>query len=126
MELEFNKSIIEKTINNDFLDLIYQSVDDYFSDLNSIDVDNFFDEIVEYAEVDGISIGDLAKYEVNQIEDKYEVTGIIEIHVSLDGYVYWEKEYHNVDNTEITIEISFIYYQDEDGTEDFEITEFLV
>ena len=76
---------------------------------------------MDYAELD--TIDEVAIDNIEQEEDEVGVTieGIMDVRVSLNGFVYWDGEYNYIEDGEYILGFAFSFYAEGTEYSDFDL-----
>lgn len=122
--MNFNKSIIEDIISENFIDIVKDECKSYISDLDSDDISNFFNNSIDSINIDLIGNINIINYDTNKLDDEIEVSGAYEITIHVHGYSNWDEDTILLENSKLNLIMDFVFYQEADDTfSDFEITE---
>lgn len=122
--MNFNKSIIEDIISENFIGIIQDECNSYITDLNSEDIDNLFDNFIDYIDIDSIGDLNIINYSINKLDDETEISGTYEINIDVNGYAHWDKENFFLESSELKLIMDFVFYEESESKfSDFEITE---
>lgn len=115
--MKFTRNVVLSIIQEHFEDEVYENTSRCVMDLNSDELEEDFDGLVDYAELDGIYEIDATDIEVEENDDVVTVMGILEVDASIEMYYYWDRENHHVGSAEKTLgfEFSFEVYDGEYG-----------
>lgn len=119
----FNKNIVLEIIRTHFGDEIELQTAGYVMKLENFELEDFFDDYVDYALLDVI---DEISVEQFRVEEKKEnicsVEGILTVVSLLEGYVYWEDEELCVGEAEASLVFLFRFSVKDDEYFDFKLS----
>ncbi len=119
----FNKNIVLEIIRTHFGDEIELQTAGCVMELESFELEDFFDDYVDYALLDVI---DEISVEQFRVEEKKEnsctVEGILTVISLLEGYVHWEDEELYVGEAEATLAFLFRFAAKADEYFDFKLS----
>lgn len=105
--MKYDRNLVATIIENEFWDDLYNEIDDSVMNMEGQDLDEVFETYVDYAELDQIENVKVVRVEQEEDDTCTIVRGILEVDVSLDGYVYFEGENNMVNSSEVTLEFEF-------------------
>lgn len=105
--MKYDRNLVATIIENEFLDDLYNEIDDSVMNMEGQELDEAFETYVDYAELDQIENVKVVRVEQEEDDTCTIVRGILEADVSLDGYVYFEGENNMVNSSEVTLEFEF-------------------
>lgn len=105
--MKYDRNLVATIIENEFLDDLYNEIDDSVMNMEGQELDEAFETYVDYAELDQIENVKVVRVEQEEDDTCTIVRGILEADVSLDGYVYFEGKNNMVNSSEVTLEFEF-------------------
>lgn len=116
-----SKNDVLQIIEENFFQELAQSVEDSISNLESEEFESIFEQLVDYAELD--TIDEVAIDNIEQEEDEAGVTieGIMDVRVSLNGFVYWDGEYNYIEDGEYILGFAFSFFVEGTEYSDFDM-----
>lgn len=105
--MKYDRNLVATIIENEFWDDLYNEIDDSVMNMEGQELDEAFETYVDYAELDQIENVKVVRVEQEEDDTCTIVRGILEADVSLDGYVYFERENNMVNSSEVTLEFEF-------------------
>ena len=118
----YNKNIVLEIILSCFSDVLEKAIYEEVVNLDSYELENIFQQIIDFAEVGDIGDAEIEYYRVDTDEKMNKVYGIIKVDVSLDGYVHWDGENELLDTENHEFEFDFKFNDREEQYSDFEIS----
>ena len=106
-----NKNIILEILNSSFSKEIESTIIDTVMDMDSYDLEEYFQDEVDYASLNSINDIHIENYEID--EEEQMVSGELTVMVSIDGYVYINGE--TLCTNSCDIQLGFIYQFSADG-----------
>lgn len=113
-KMNYNKNIVLDILRSNFWDEIEKFVMDYVLDLENDELIEVFETLVDYAMLDYIEEMSVDCYEVEQEENKKNISGVLDVVANIDGYAHWDGEGNLIDDGEIEIGIGFRFYEEEE------------
>lgn len=119
----FNKNIVLEIIRTHFGDEIELQTADCVMDLESYELEDFFDDYVDYALLDVIDEINVERFEVEkERENGCTIEGILTVISLLEGYVRWEDEELCVGEAEASLAFLFRFDVKADEYSDFKLS----
>lgn len=117
--MSLNKNIVLEIIRTHFSEEVELEVTQSVMELESYELEEIFENSIDYADLDVINEMFIQKLEIFEDEDTGIIQGSIGINVFLDGYVHWEGENEFVDSREITLNYNFEFKSENTEYTDF-------
>ena len=117
--MSLNKNIVLEIIRTHFSEEVELEVTQSVMELESYELEEIFENSIDYADLDVINEMFIQKLEIFEDEDTGIIQGSIGINVFLDGYVHWEGENEFVDSREITLNNNFEFKSENTEYTDF-------
>ncbi len=117
--MSLNKNILLEIIRTHFSEEVEIQVTQSVMELESYELEEIFENSIDYADLDVINEMFIQKLEIFEDEDTGIIQGSIGINVFLDGYVHWEGENEFVDSREVTLNYKFEFKSENAEYTDF-------
>lgn len=117
----FNKNIVLEIIRTHFGEEIEIQASSIVMNLESFELEGFFDLSVDYAMLDVIDEISVEDYKVETAAGICFVEGILTVLAILEGYVHWDGEEEYIGNEETPLTFMFQFTVNEDVYSDFQL-----
>lgn len=117
----YNKNIVLQIIVSNFSNELEMAIYEATKDLDGFELEEIFEQLIDFAEVDDIGNTEVVDYKVDVCDDVNVLHGIIKVDVSLDGYVHWDGENEILDTQNYEFEFEFGFKDKEEKYYDFEL-----
>lgn len=107
--MQFDNNSVLNIIEKLYWDTLEKYTIQCVSELGSDELEDTFDSDVDYAEMDSMDEIRVDEVEVEVAGDDVVVSGNMEVHVLVDGYVHWDRENICIGSGEVTMSYQFSF-----------------
>lgn len=116
-----SKNDILQIIEENFFEELEQAVENSILSFDEEEFESIFEQSVDYAELDTIDEVAIDNIEQEEDEDGVTIEGIMDVRVSLNGFVYWDGEYNYIEDGEYILGFAFNFHAEGTEYSDFDM-----
>ena len=117
----FNRNIILEVLRSNFAKNIKEFVDKCIMEWDGFDLDDIFEEAVDFALLDSVEEMTIEEYNVEDENGGQTVDGICEITVAVNGFIKAGEDVAYRDTQIAVLGIGFSFYVENDKFSDMEL-----